>query len=157
MPATLRASLLPVLNKARGIIDDLGFRTSDVVIRTRRWVGERSAEGDYTDDLLPLRNPRPRVRTLSTQEVAASGGKYELGDLRIDKLTPRFAGPPAGGYTPAQLDPPVGEEGVEVRYVVTGAFAGEYAIQSGNFDRALGYSIVIRRTNAVTSSSAEQG
>lgn len=153
MPANLRTSLLPVMQAARGIIDDLGFRTSDVVIRTRTWIGPRSVDGAYNDEELALRNPRPRVRTLSTREIAASGGKYELGDLRIDKLTPHYAGPPAGGYTPAQLDPPVSSDDVEVRYVVSGAFAGEYAIESGNFDRALGYSIVIKRTNTVTGST----
>lgn len=154
MPANLRTSLLPVMQAARGIIDDLGFRTSDVVIRTRTWVGARSAGADYVDELLPLTNPRPRVRVLSTREVAASGGRYEMGDLRIDKITPYFAGPPAGGYTPAQLDPPVSSENVEVTYVVTGAFAGEYALEANNTDRALGYSVVVKRTNRITSSTS---
>ena len=153
MAANLRTSLLPVMHAARGIIDDLGFRTSDVVIRTRTWIGARSVDGAYNDEELALANPRPRVRTLSTRGIAASGGRYELGDLRIDKLTPYFSGPPAGGYTPAQLDPPVASDDVEERYVVSRAFAGEYVVESGTFDRALGYSVVVKRTNAVPGST----
>lgn len=157
MPATLRQSLLPVMHAARGIIDDLGFRTSDVVVRTRRWVGERSADGDYVDELLPLANPRPRVRAPTGNEIASSGGKLESGDVVIDKITPRFAGPPAGGYTPDQLDPPVSEDSVEVTYLISGAFSGEYALKWSNVDRALGYSVVVTRTIRAPQQTAEQG
>jgi hypothetical protein len=153
---TLRDDLLPVMQTARGVIDGLGFRTSDVTIEVRFWPSGRIGTPDATsytvETTLALKNPRPRVRQLSSQEIASSGGQYEQADVRIDKLTPQWA---QGGYTPAQLAPSVdpGDQSREVVYLLTGPLNGEYRLINNSFDRALGYSLVVRRTRAIPDST----
>lgn len=148
--ATLRQNLLPVINNGRKIIDGLGFRTSDVSVVTRLWPSGRRGDPDdssYGDTVLPLVNPRPKVRQVSSREIAGSGGTYQDGDLRVDKLTPKFA---AGGYTLDEIAPVADDEGVEILYVVTGPLAGEYRRINSNADRALGYSLTLRRMRTTT-------
>lgn len=127
-------------------MDDLGFRTSDVSVVTRLWPSGRRGDPDETSfidtAILPLINPRPKVRQVSSREIAGSGGTYQDGDLRVDKLTPKFA---AGGYTINELAPISPDEGTEILYVVTGPLAGEYHRINSNADRALGYSLTLRR------------
>lgn len=144
--ATLRTNLLPVINNGRKIVDGLGFRTSDVSVVTRLWPsGTRGvpSETDYVDSTVtPLVNPRPKVRQITSREIASSGGMYEDGDLRVDKLTPKFA---AGGYLPEEIAPIAPDKGTEILYLVTGPLAGEYRRINSNLDRALGYSLTLRR------------
>jgi hypothetical protein len=144
---SLRDDLLPVVNDGRQIIDDLGFRTHTVTVRTRTWAGARPGlptPTSYTDSVLAL-TPAPRVRQVSSQEVAQSGGFLSTGDVRIDRITPQYAG---GGYTPDQLDPSLGgtAANVEVVYRLTGPLAADYTIKSANYDRALGYSLIVTRS-----------
>lgn len=143
---SLRTDLLPVMADCRGIIDDLGFRTCRVAIVTRTWTGGRPGYPDaqaYTDSTTAI-TPSPRVRIVSSREISQSGGLYQDGDVRVDKITPAFS---TGGYSQAQVAPSPDSEAVEVFYFVTGAITGTFALVSSSFDRALGYSVVIRRTH----------
>ncbi len=136
---SLREDLLPVCRDARALVESLGLRTNSLTIRTRTYSGEPGV-WPYSDLDLVI-TPRPKMRWLTGAEVAASGGRYAEGDMKVTKITPAYAG---GGYTPEQLRPAPTEDNVEILYVVTGPEAGEYRLVDDSFDRNFGYELVIR-------------
>lgn len=150
---TLRDKLLPVLDKAgRAKMQAFGLRPNGLTIRTRTWFvdgvtwapgGIRAPGAIFVDSDLVL-SPTPRIREVSSREVASSGGLYQDGDLRVTKITPQYTGAGGGGYTPLQLRP-VGAENVEILYVVTGPSAGEHELVDSDFSRNWGYELTIRR------------
>lgn len=120
---TLRVGLLPVFDSARTLIDDLGLRTSRVILRTRTWDGGSVRMGDPTDEDLEL-NPRPKVRDIAP------------GRLAVGPITPSYAG---GGYTPAQLFPDDTLDADEERFWVVIGLDGEereYRVSSIDSRRA---------------------
>lgn len=91
---TLAADLIPVVDNARTLIQNLGFRTKAVVVRTTTRAGTGlSAIGTETHSDLTL-TPWPRVRRVLSVE-ARSAGLYEVGDYIIDRIS--------ATYTEAQL------------------------------------------------------
>lgn len=127
-------------------------RPTGVSVVVRTWVvGIRNPlpatlGADYTDETLVL-VPTPKVRELGTREIASSGGVYVDGDVRIDRITPAYVGLPEGGYTPEQIAPraPVGSTKVEVFYRLTGPLAGVYRRVDSRNDKALEYTLTVRR------------
>lgn len=140
---SLRTDLLPVVDELRALAGPSGFdvRPVRVTIRTRVWSGGRAGLGTPTDTDLVLPQIY-KVRELKSQEVAGSGGRYELGDVKVGPITPAYTG---GGYSRAQLAPE-GANGTEVAYLLSGAMAGEYNRISVETDRAFGYYLVLRRS-----------
>lgn len=140
---TVRDNVLVPLDAARGIIAGLGLRRYTVTVRTRTWSGGAPGAGVATHSDVVL-SPTPRVREVSARQIAGSGGTYEAGDFRVDKITPAFAGPPAGGYTPAQLNPvPAANQDVVV--VLVGDDGTKVCtIIDAPADRAFGYSLTVR-------------
>lgn len=149
---TLRTSLLPVVDNARRLLDNLGLRTNMVTRRLRTWAsGEigrpmpATVNVDYTDEDITL-DPSPKVRRVSAQEVASSGGRYEDTDLVVGPITPAYSGPSgSGGYTTDQLDPVITADGVELIYVLGGPNAGEHFLREIKRDRSLRYELVVSR------------
>lgn len=146
---TLRDDLLPALNDARTICDDLGLRQNAVDVVVRTWTSGRvgtpatqSPGTDYTDATVHLA-PNPKVRRVTQREVASSGGRYEDADLVVGPMTPAFLG---GGNTTDQLDPLVRDRGVELIFVLTGPNAGEHSLVDFRRDRPMRYEAVVRRT-----------
>ncbi len=146
---TLRDDLLPALDGARAICDELGLRQNAVAIVLRTWAsGEietpstQTAGTDYTDVTIRL-VPNPKVRRVTQREIASSGGRYETADIVIGPMTPAFAG---GGNTVAQLDPLVLAAGVELIFVLTGPNAGEHVVIDVRRDRPMRYEVVVRRS-----------
>lgn len=140
---TVRDACLAPINAARATIAALGLRRYTVTVRRRTWDGGSPGLGAVTNHDLVV-TPTPRVRALAPREVASSGGTYEEGDYRVDKITPAYAGPPAGGYTPAELHPtPAANEDV---VVILEGDDGEKVctIVSAPADRAFGYELVVR-------------
>lgn len=137
---TVRDNVLVPLDAARGVIAGLGLRRYAVTVRTRTWSGGAPGAGTATNADRVL-SPTPRVRAVSPREVAASGGTFEAGDYRIDKITPAYAG---GGYTPSQLVPvPAGDQDVVV--VLAGDDGTKVCtIVAASHDRAFGYALVVR-------------
>ena len=137
---TVRDNVLVPLDAARAVIAGLGLRRYAVTVRTRTWSGGAPGAGDASNADLVL-TPTPRVRALSTREVASSGGTFESGDYRIDKITPAYAG---GGYTPEQLSPvPAADQDVVV--VLAGDDGTKVCtIVGSSHDRAFGYSLIVR-------------
>ena len=99
---SLREDLLPVFRvAARQLVQDLGFRTSRSIIRTRTWSGGAVGKGTPTVSDLELL-PRPKLIEDGQRSIT------------LTKITPSHS---TGGYTVAQLNPAL-TAGVE-SYVVT--------------------------------------
>ena len=144
---SLRTSLLKTVDKVRAIASKstIDERTTSVTVRKKTYAGGRvGAEGGaMTEDL--ILTPRPKVREVSQREIAGSGGRYQVGDVRVGPITPSYSG---GGYTEAQLAPTVATNGIAVVYVLAGGVSGEYARIDLSTDRSHSWFLVLRRTRS---------
>lgn len=145
---SLRDDLLPVVDELRQLPDDFGIRLYSVILRTRTWKSGKPGIGQPTIVDVEIL-PKPRVRLLSTKEVAESGGTYHAGDFKVEKITPKYAPALADGrtgHTPAELVQVVTAAAQDVAIVLTGdegpieCTAVEY-----HFDRPFNYWMVARR------------
>lgn len=144
---TLRENLLPVFDiAARQLMDDLGLRTNSLEIFTRTWSGPPGATGSTHVDSDPLTiTPRPKIRSLSKKEIAASGGLYADGDVRVTKITPKYMVDAGGGYETSEILPS-GLRLVDVVYRITGPNEGEYKVVDSDTSKNFGYELTLRRT-----------
>lgn len=143
---SLRTALLSIAEAARSISGPTGvdIRTNQLTIRTRTWSGGRVRLGTPTDSDLVLPAHYP-IREVNSQELNSSGGRYEIGDIKVAHITPSDG---AGvGYTPAQLKPAVTANNVEVIYIINGPSAGEYGIVELNTMRPFSYTLILRRSS----------
>jgi hypothetical protein len=145
---TLRDDLLPDIDDLRGIPEELGFRRYQVTLRKRTWSGGEPGKGAPTNTDTHLK-PAPFVRRVTAREVAESGGTYQAGDFRIDRITPAFNDAVAGltgGFAPGQLRLTVTQLSDDAIVVLTGD-EGEIActLVEVRFDRAFRYSLVVRQ------------
>lgn len=99
----LRDDLLPTVEAARGIADDLGLRTTRVYVLRRSWSSGDARMGEATDTEFEI-VPRPKVKEL--------GG----GVVLVGPITPEHS---AGGYAPSELLP-ADVDGVEHLYKLVG-------------------------------------
>lgn len=143
MGADLRLTVLEdVLQVTRPYLATLGFRTNTVSMVVRQWTGEPGATGSTFTDSTPLDlYPIPRVRALSQDDVESSGGLYQMGDLRVDRLSPKHA---SGGYDPEDLRPAV-DENAQIIYLVTGPNAGEFDLVDLETTHNFEYVLTLRR------------
>lgn len=95
---TLRDECLPIFEDVRILLDDLGFRRYDILLRVIDWAGGTVGKGAKTtlDTPLVIQGNgatvphRIKVRRITSQDILASGGKYQDGDYRIGPMTPVF-------------------------------------------------------------------
>lgn len=87
---SLRTDLIPCIDDARQVIEDLDLRVHLVVIRTRTWDGPQRGEGAKSDADLTI-SPRPLVSYPSPRLIAARPGKFEKGDRVVSKITRTLA------------------------------------------------------------------
>lgn len=92
---TLRDDLIPVVDDARQLIDDMGLRRFVVVVRKRTWSGGQLGLGTATNVDLTLA-PKPKVGDVPERLVFAEPGKFEAGDRFVRRIS--------ATYTRAQLD-----------------------------------------------------
>lgn len=139
-----RDSLNRIADKARALSGPgaVDIRVNQLTIRTRTWSGARLGLGSSTDvDLvLPARYP---IRLITSQEIVAAPGLYEVGDVLVDHITPYDN--VSVGYTPAQLKPVVTANNVEIIYVITGSHAGNYRCLELRAYRATTSQLMLRR------------
>ena len=123
----------------------LDVRVHQLTIRLRTWSGARKGAGTPTDVDLVLAQQYP-IRPLKAQEIAGSGGEYELGDILVDHITPSNG---TIGFTPQQLKPPtpLGDRQERI-YIIGGSpgpHAGEYSLIEIRTYRPFTYQLILRR------------
>lgn len=126
-------------------------RPTNVTIRTRTYVGgRRSSQSAYTDSDLVLPDIY-KVSPLKFNEVTASGGRYEVGDLKLGPVTPRGV---TKGWTEDQLAPKTTSDGVEVIYVLStspdgAGHSGEYSRVQYLREKSFSHYLILRRRSNV--------
>lgn len=143
--------VLPILDVARGILDDVGLRKFTVVCRTITWSGERVGLGTATtvDTTLSVAgSKRVKVRELKSQEIIAQGGNYSEQWLEIGPFTPPFTG---GGTAESSLNPPTVSSPREVYYKVTDSRGGSawYDLADIKTDSPFRYVVTVRKSSKV--------
>lgn len=140
------AGFLAVADAFRSISGPSAFdiRRNQLTITTRTWTGPSGRVGDTSSSdsnlVLPAYYP---IRFMTEQEVSQDAGRYEMGDVLVDHVTPSNG---AGvGFTPLQLNPDVTADNVEVIYTITGPLNGDYSLVDGQFHRPFSYRLVLRR------------
>lgn len=85
---TLREDLIPVVDSIRREIVDqaAGLRLEAVVVRRRTWSGGQPGLGTATDEDVVL-DPVPKVRPPEPRLRSREPGKFEDGDLVVDKVS----------------------------------------------------------------------
>jgi len=145
---SLRDDLLPVVNALRSLPNTFGLRRYTVAIRRRAWSGGKPGNGVATVTDLAI-NPPPKVRFVSTEEIASSGGTYREGDVMIDRITPRFVVPTTGGFSPVMLNIRPNSAAEDVAIVLNGDEGLlEAEVIKFNFTRAFNYWMVVRLVRA---------
>lgn len=141
--STLRDDLLPVVDELRQLPNQFGIRRYTVKVRTRTWSGANAGEGSPVDVDVTV-NPVPRVRLMSTSEIASSGGTYREGDFMVTSMTPAYTG---GGYAPSALNLRPTAQNIEVTIILTGD-EGPIECQpvEFHFDRPFTYWMVLRES-----------
>lgn len=91
---TLRDDVIPVIDEARELVDDLGLRLCTVQTRLRTWTGSVPGDGSSSDVDTDI-EPTPKVREPWPRLIADAPGTYETGDRLISKVS--------ATYTEAQL------------------------------------------------------
>lgn len=122
--------------------DIFDIRTSQLTIRTRTYPdGRRSSQSAFIDSDLVLPQ-QYKVQQVKTSEIASSGGKYEIGDVKVGPITPRGD---TLGFTELQLQPKPVDDGVEIQYILTGAHAGMYSRVELQSTKPFSYFLILRR------------
>jgi hypothetical protein len=150
----VRDALLFALDQCRRILGPsvMDLRPTSIHVITRTWTGGVRAGGSFADANLPLPN-YTKIRHLSLREVTESGGLFEMGDIVIGPITPRYEAPDGsvGGFTEVQVAPAQFGGGVpsgtEVIYRVaqqSGAtgIAGDYELVQFRRDRTLRFNLI---------------
>jgi len=150
---SLRTRILPVIDRVRAKIDNLGLRPYEVAIRRKDWPDKIGAPGTtptITDFLL---TPRPRVRIdppWTEQETGTQGplGSYTDRIYTIDRITPFYTKPDntTSGFRPQEFDLIPDNRKQEAVLVLIGddGVARECEIISREFDRVFNYRLKVR-------------
>ncbi len=143
---SVRTELLPVADSLRALRGPSGFdiQTVQLKIVKRAWAGGKRGLGALTETVLTELLQQYRIRSVTTHEVASSGGRFEMEDQKVGPITPSFDGGSGGGYSPDDLKPQ-GLTGSEIVYVLTGTVAGDYQLIALNSEKAFSYYLVLRR------------
>lgn len=118
--ATLKDDLVPVVDAARAIAGELGFRPFQVWVRVTTYAGTRVGQGasSYTDTrLLVGGGQNPRVREVRRKDVIAGSNTFVDAQYDIGPLTPQF---PGGGTAESVVDPQRPSSPTEVHYLIKG-------------------------------------
>lgn len=143
---------LPILDDARGILDDVGLRPYRVLLRITKWSGDRPGKGGKVvteTELFVADSKRPKVRQLSAEDVIASGGTFSDRMFQIGPFTPAFSG---GGLSPSDLDPALdGDQSPQtIDFVLIGPGTGDAGIKcsrvSDKLDSPFRYMVTVRQT-----------
>lgn len=146
---SFRTIFCDVADILRGLTgpDIFDIRTAQLTIRTRTYIGgRRSSEGAFTDSDIVLPQIY-KIRPLKTEEIASSGGKYEIGDLIVGPITPKGDNL---GWDQSQLQPKPSVDGIDIIYVITdttpnATHSGEYSRVEFRSWRPFSVFLILRR------------
>lgn len=141
----------------------LDVAVHQLTIVTRTWLGgQRDAPvvsgPQYTDAVLVIPQ-KYIIEPVKTEEIDASGGRFEMGDIKVRGLVPADPANPGIGYYPTQLAPVI-VAGQEVIYLVAGQHNGAYALRELQTWDILSYNLILSRrldTPMVVSPDASAG
>lgn len=154
--SSFRLAILPALAAADQVMATLDLVPTVVSIITRKWSGGQREVGTPGDTILRLPNWLV-VEEISNREVMQSGGRFEMGDIRVGPIRPRYTadsceGPGhPGGYTVDQLRPTTTNESTEFIYRLAQAhqfgtgWSGDYWLVELTREDPLEFFLVIRR------------
>lgn len=131
--ATLIQGLIPVVDSARQIIVDIGFRIHKVQTVKLEWTNGIGI-GTSTKTIVDL-VPVPKVLKYTTQQVIESGGAITSSDLNISKISKR--------YSLVDLNGGVLAKNEEFFWVIDDIYYGVIGWE----ERPIGWNVSIRRTN----------
>jgi hypothetical protein len=131
----------------------MDIRPTSVQIITRVWSEGFVGPPGYPVDgpIVTLPN-YTKVREVTQREVAESAGLFEMGDIRIGRITPVYTHPDGSirGFTEQQLAPDITDQGTEVIYRVSlqsgsSGISGDYARVQLIRDHTLHMVLIVRR------------
>lgn len=156
-------SLVAVLAKTDEILGPkiLDLTPSAMTIEVRTYpAGLKSSQGPYTVTSTLVLPRSVQMRTVTTKEIAQSGGRYDAEDVFVGPIRPQFRAPDGttGGYTKDQIDPartasqnPTTHQGTDVAYILNAEYSnmaglsGEYTLLEFRHDDWTGYTLVLTR------------
>jgi len=127
--------LIPVVDDARRVIDQIGFRIHEVKLVTLTWELGKTGIGAPTDKDEVLMDPQPKVLRYRMDKEINSGGAIYDADLEVSKISKTYTlGDLMGGSLPANK---------EFFWEIDGELYNPIAYQ----EKAIGWNIWLRRTN----------
>lgn len=140
--STLRDDLQPVVDEARAIVDELGFRTHRVVIRIRTWTGGEVDVGTAVDVDRVL-TPAPKVTGSPPSWAHAEPGRWERGDRWVTRIS--------RAYTLDDLGLGAPTKGTEVLWLLSDDESeAEYTAQDHPDRRPLEWRVHLKRRQGRT-------
>lgn len=140
--STLRDDLQPVVDEARGIVDELGFRTHEVVVRIRTWTGGEIDCG-VPVDVDRVLSPTPKVTGSPPSWAHAEPGRWEDGDRWVTRIS--------RAYTLDDLGLGAPTKGTEVLWLLCdGESEAEYIAQGHPDRRPLEWRVHLKRRKGRT-------
>jgi hypothetical protein len=147
--ATLRDSLLPILQRYRNISVTFGLRQYEVWLRKITWSGPRVGSGQSATEDFYL--GRPKFRRVSAQDIVAGTVMNEQ-TFEIGPFTPKHSSPVQTpetlSVTPEELDPPQNGIPTEVYFLVKGPGLPEtgalFERTEGSLERPFRYTVTVR-------------
>lgn len=119
--ATLRDSLLPVLQRFRDLSVDLGVRQYQIWLRKVTWSGSRVGQGTSTTTDTYL--GKPKFRRVSSEDIVAGSvmneQMFEVGPFTPSHSQP-VSTPDTLAVTPEMLSPAQTGTPTEIHFVVKG-------------------------------------
>jgi hypothetical protein len=149
----LREDLLPVVDAARAIAGDLGFRRFQVWARVTTYGGSRVGEGvkTVTDTRLLVGGQNPKVRELRSKDLSAGTTEHTASVYEIGPLTPEFAG---GGIAESVTRPEKTSTPTTILFLIKGPGLPENGLLCQRFDEDVDRPL--RMTIRVKSSGVKQ-
>lgn len=147
--ATLRDSLLPVLQRFRDLSVEFGVRQYQVWLRKVTWSGSRVGQGTPTQTDTYL--GRPKFRRVSSKDIIAGSvmgeEMFEIGPFTPEHSQPSST-PDTVAVSPEDLSPPQTGVPTEIHFVVKGpglpVQGALFERVSGSVEKAFRYTVTIK-------------
>jgi hypothetical protein len=118
---SLKDDLLPIVDDARGIAGELGFRPYQVWVRKAEYTGAHTSLSvgtrTVTETRLLVGGQDPKVREVTRKDLVAGTAELVDAEYEIGPLTPEFAG---GGVSENTINPDKTSSRIEVTFLLKG-------------------------------------